>query len=385
MSKTDFPPEEFADRLRRVRAAIAASGLDWLLAIHPVSIHWLTGSDAKSFQAFQCLFVRADERPLVVLTREGERAEFEEDALVGEVRTWGGPEPEDPIDAFARLADDFGLRQGRGGMEAPAYYLHPHHYVRIKGLLGDALVAEPTTLIPDLKLVKSAREIALIREASRIADGAMEAFAGALGEGRSELELCGVVYGALLGAGSGLPASTLNLVSGERAHFAHGAPTNRKLRRGDAGNIEFGAAFRRYTTTIGRNFSMGPSSPRLREVERVVREAADACIAAIRPGVAATAPHEAAKAVIAKAGLDRFRIHTTGYGIAPGFPPSWGEPIHLFGASPYVLEAGMVLSVEPPVFIPAERIGVRIIDNVLVTAAGAELLSRYPREIIVSE
>jgi Xaa-Pro dipeptidase len=299
------------------------------------------------------------------------------------VRTWGGPEPEDPIDVFARLAADLGLLKGRGGMEVPAYYLHPHHYVRLKGVLGEALAAEPANLIHDLKLAKSPREIAYIREASRIADAAMTAFAGALADGRSELEICGTVYNALLSAGSGLPASTLNLVSGERAHFAHGAPTERRLRSGDAGNVEFGAAYRRYTTTIGRNFSLGPPSGRLREIDAIVREAADACVAAIRPGVAATVPHEAAKAVIGKAGLDRYRVHTTGYGLAPGFPPSWGEPVHMFGGSTYTLEPGMVLSVEPPVFIQAENIGVRNIDNVLVTQTGSELLSRFPRELIV--
>lgn len=384
MSKFDFPEAEFADRLRRVREAIARAELEWLVVVHPVSIHWLTGSDAKSYQAFQCVLVCAEERPLVVLTRQGERAEFEEDALVDEVRTWGGPEPEDPIEVFARLAEESGLTRGRVGLEVPAYYLHPHHYLRLRGLLGAALVGEPTNLIHDLKLVKSAREIAYVREASRIADLGMQAFAAALGEGRSELEVCGAVYQALLSAGSGLPASTLNLVSGERAHLAHGAPTERRLRVGDAGNVEFGAAYRRYTTTIGRNFSLGPTSPRLREVESVVREAADACISAIRPGVPATAPHEAAKAVIAKAGLDRYRIHTTGYGIAPGFPPSWGEPIHMFGGSSYTLQAGMVLSVEPPVFIPEEKVGVRIIDNVLVTERGCELLSGFSREMIIA-
>lgn len=384
MSKSDFPEAEFVDRLRRVREAVAKTGLDWLVVVHPVSIHWLTGSDAKSYQAFQCLLVSAEERPLVVLTREGERAEFEEDALVDEVRTWGGPEPEDPIEVFAGLAEESGLLSGRVGLEVPAYYLHPHHYVRLRKLLGDALVGEPTNLIHDLKLVKSGNEIAYVREAGRIADLGMQAFAGALAEGRSELEVCGAVYQVLLSAGSGLPASTLNLVSGGRAHFAHGAPTERRLRAGDTGNVEFGAAYRRYTTTIGRNFSLGPVSVRLREVESVVRVAADACIAAIRPGVPATAPHEAAKAVIAKAGFDRYRIHTTGYGIAPGFPPSWGEPIHMFSGSSYTLQAGMVLSIEPPVFIPEEKLGVRIIDNVLVTERGCELLSRFPREMIIA-
>ena len=94
-------------------------------------------------------------------------------------------------------------------------------------------------------------------------------------------------------------------------------------------------------------------------------------------------PHEAAKRVIATAGLDRHRVHTTGYGLAAGFPPSWGEPLNMFGGSTYVLRTGMVVSVEPPIFIGEEKIGVRIIDNVLVTDRGAELMSRQARELIL--
>ena len=59
MSKHDFAAEEFASRRARAREAIGAAGLDWFLAIHPVSIRWLTGSDAKSYQEFQCLLVPA--------------------------------------------------------------------------------------------------------------------------------------------------------------------------------------------------------------------------------------------------------------------------------------------------------------------------------------
>jgi Xaa-Pro dipeptidase len=231
--------------------------------------------------------------------------------------------------------------------------------------------------------VKSLAELAYIREASRIADAAMGDFVEALAEGQSELELCGVVYRGLLARGSGLPASTLNLVTGERCCFSHGAPTERRLRRGDFGNIEYGAAYRRYTATFGRQFCLGEPTPRMRELYAVVRQASDACIAEMRAGVPAVRPHEAAKRVIADAGLDRYRVHTTGYGIAPGFPPSWGEPIHMFGGSRYTLEAGMVLSVEPPVFIHEERLGVRIIDNVLVTETGTEILSRFTRDLIV--
>src|SRR4051812_12850573 len=176
MSKGDFSAPEFEDRLRRVREAAAAAGLDWLVLFHPVSIHWLTGSDAKSYQAFQCLFVNAHDGPTLMLTRESERCEFEQDALIGGLETWGGSEPEDPLAAFARIADRLGLRRARVGVEVPAYYLHPHHYGRIREMLGPALVAEPSRLVADLKAVKSAAEIAYVRRAAAIADEGLDSF-----------------------------------------------------------------------------------------------------------------------------------------------------------------------------------------------------------------
>lgn len=383
VSRHDFARSEFSARRAGLRAALGEAGLDWLVLFHPVSIHWLTGSDAKSYQEFQCLFVSVADGPLTVLTRAGEVAEFLDDALVDEVVGWGGGTAEDPIPHFARLALRLGLTKARVGIEVPAYYLHPHHYLAVKDCLGPALVAEPTSLVHDLKLVKSPTEIACIREAARIADAAMASFVEALAAGATELALAGRVIQALLETGSGIAASPINLVSGERSGFSHGAPTTRVLRPGDFGSIEYGATSRRYTATIGRQFVLGRPTPRMAELYDVVRRASDACIAAISAGVPVTVPHEAARRVIAKAGLDAHRVHTTGYGLAPGFPPSWGEPLHFLNGQPYTLEAGMVVTVEPPVFIAGERLGARLIDNVLVTEDGCELLTRYPRELIV--
>jgi Xaa-Pro dipeptidase len=386
MSKHDFTPDEFASRRARVRAAMDGAGLDWLIAFHPVSIHWLTGSDAKSYQEFQCLMIPAGDGPLTIMTREGERNEFEDDALVDEIVGWGGGVVEDPVALFAAQARRLGMLDRRVGIEVPAYYLHPHHYVQLKDVLGAALAAEATNLIHDLKLVKSPAELAYIRKAAAIADLGMQAFADAVHEGRSELSLAGKVYDAMLAAGSGLAASPINIVSGERSGFSHGAPTERLLRRGDYGSIEYGAMYKRYTSTIGRQFCLGQPTARMMELYDIVRRASDACIAAIRDGVPATVPHEAARKVIVDAGLERYRVHTTGYGLAPGFPPTWGEPLHMLGGSPYTIRAGMVITVEPPVFIGApERLGARIIDNVLVTKTGTELLSRFSRDLMVIE
>jgi Xaa-Pro dipeptidase len=383
VSKHDFTATEFADRRRRVSKAIADAGLDWLVAFHPVSIHWLTGSDAKSYQEFQCLLIPAGPGPLTIITREGEVNEYRDETLVDEIVGWGGGIVEDPIAVFAKQAKRLGLLQGRVGMEVPAYYLHPHHYVQLKDLLGKALVAEATNLIHDLKLVKSPAEWVYIRKAVKIADDAMDVFAKELREGVSELALAGKVYDSMLSAGGGLAASPINLVSGERSGFSHGAPTERTIRRGDYGNIEYGAMYRRYTATIGRQFSIGKPTPRMLELYDIVRRAADACMAAIRDGVPAIVPHEAARKVVVNAGMEQFRVHTTGYGLAPGFPPTWGEPLHMLNGSPYSLRAGMVITIEPPVFIGSERLGARLIDNVLVTKDGVELLSSFSRDLII--
>jgi len=383
MSKHDFPAAEFADRRARVSAAIAAAGLDWLVAIHPVSIHWLTGSDAKSYQEFQCLLIPAGAGPMTVMTRWGEVNEFRADALADEIQGWGGGIVEDPIEVFAKLARRLGLMSARVGLEVPGYYLHPHHYVQLRKVLGSALVAEPTTLIADLKLVKSPTELAYIRKAAGIADAAMTVFTDALADGTTELACAGKVYDALLSAGSGIAASPINLVSGERTSFSHGVPTDRVMRRGDYVNIEYGATYRRYTATIGRQFCLGAPTARMVELHDIVRRASDACIAAIRDGVPAVVPHEAARRVIVEAGLEPHRVHSTGYGLAPGFPPSWVEPLQMQDGSPYTIRAGMVLTVEPPVFIGSESLGARIIDNVLVTPDGAEILSRVSRDLVV--
>ena len=383
MSKHDFPEAEFRERQERTRHAIADAGLDWFLVINPVSLHWLIGSDTKGYTSFQCLPISAKPNRLVMFARETDRNELEDDTLVDEVRGWNGREPEDPMDGFARFIRDLDLTNARVGMEVPSWYLHPHHYLRIKAMLGDALVAEPNALVLDLKLVKSSQEHEYVRESARIADAALGALLARVAEGRTELELAATAFEMLLSAGSGLPASTMNLVTGERCSTVLGAPTSRRLKRGDPGHVEVAAAVKRYTSTIGRVWSLGEPTRRLRDLHDVVRQASDATIAAMRDGVPATVPHEAAKRVYVEAGLDQYRQHTSGYGMAAGFPPSWGEPVNMFGGNKYVLRAGMVVSVEPNLFIHEERLGVRLIDNVLITESGAELLSDRPRDLVV--
>jgi Xaa-Pro aminopeptidase len=119
------------------------------------------------------------------------------------------------------------------------------------------------------------------------------------------------------------------------------------------------------------------------DVYQVVRDAGDACMAEMRAGVSARVPHEIAKKVIVEGGLDECRLHMTGYAVGAAFAPSWVEPLIMDAGSEYTLEAGMVIAVEPPLFGLEDELGVRLIDNVLITQTGCERLSSTTRDLIL--
>lgn len=383
MPNLDFTAEEFQQRQQRVRNAMQGAGIDLLLAFNPVTIAYLIGCRSKSYQEFQVLFFTAEEGPMTIQTRLAEVAEIEDFTLADDVRGWGGREPQDPVEVFASIMREKNYLGRRIGMEVPNYYMNPRVHKQLVELLGSALVFDASSLVHDLKLVKSPAELAYVREASRIADAALDTIQATIKDGATECEVAGEAYRTLLSMGSDLPASPMNFVSGDRTCYGHGQPTQKPIRDGEFMHVEFGAAVKRYTATIARHFNLGAPSKRAQELHDIIRASCDACISAIKPGVAAVVPHEAAKQVIVDAGLDQYRLHTTGYGIAPGYPPSWGEDIHLFGDSTYTIEAGMLLSIEPPIFIKEEKIGARIIDNVIVTETGAEIVSTFSRDLVV--
>ncbi|MCP3934868.1 MAG: aminopeptidase P family protein [Actinomycetia bacterium] len=273
MSKQFFSQEEFTQRQLKVREAMEAAGIDLLLVVSPVHINYLIGATAKGYQEFRVLFFPLQPGPLVIQSRRPETPMLEADSFADEVRGWGGREPEDPVEVFEEIVRSHGFKGLRTGLEVPLYYLHPHDYQRVVDVLGDDLVMDATSLIGDIKLVKSAAEIEYVRQAGAILDRGMETCRSSLAAGRSEREVSADIHHTLLSAGSDIPASPMNFLSGPRSAFAHGEPTDRVLEPGDFMHIKFGAHYRRYCVTIGRQL----------------------CLGEIRAGVSAKVPHEVAK------------------------------------------------------------------------------------------
>jgi Xaa-Pro dipeptidase len=284
---------------------------------------------------------------------------------------------------FNEILHAKGYKGLRAGLEVPNYYLHPHDHRKLVDLLGDDLVMDATNLIGNLKLIKSPTEIDYVRKAAAMLDQGMETCCSSITAGKSERVISADVHHTLLAAGSDIPSSPMNFLTGPRSAFAHGEPTDRILESGDFMHIQFGAHYRRYCVTIGRQLCLGEPTQRMRNVYQVVRDAGDACMAEMRAGVPATLPHQAARKVIAGAGLDSYRLHMTGYAVGAAFPPSWIEPLIIDSGCEYTLEAGMVIAVEPPVFGLEDGLGVRLVDNVLITDTGCERLTTTTRDLIV--
>ncbi|MCP5072723.1 MAG: aminopeptidase P family protein [Rhodobacteraceae bacterium] len=383
MSKEFFTQAEFDNRHQKVRTAMETAGIDLLLVVAPQNINYLIGTPAKGYQTFAMLFFPLRPGPLTVISRLPEKPMLEAESLADDVRGFGEPADEDWMTVVKQIMTDRTYAGLRTGLEVPDYYLHASDYQRLQSLLGEALVMNATDLVGSIKLIKSPAEIAYIRQSAAILDKAMATCRSSLAAGRTEREVSADVHHTLLAQGSDIPSSPMNFLSGPRSAFAHGEPTDRVLETGDFMHIQFGAHVRRYCCTIGRQLCLGEPTERMREVYQLVRDAGDAAIGEMRAGVHATVPHEAAKSVIVEAGMERYRLHMTGYAVGVAFPPSWIDPLIMDSSSTQTLEAGMVVAVEPPLFGLEEGLGVRLIDNVLVTETGFEHLSETTRDLIV--
>ncbi len=383
MSKNFFAQSEFDARHKKVREAMDAADIELLLAAAPQNINYLIGTPAKGYQTFAMLFFPRDPGSLAIISRLPEKPMLEAESLADDVRGFGEPADEDWMTVVKQIMDDKKYHGQRIGLEVPDYYLHAHDYQRLKSLLGDALVMDATDLVGSIKLIKSPAEIAYVRKSAEILDKAMTTCRGSLAAGKTEREVSADIHHTLLSSGSDIPSSPMNFLSGPRSAFAHGEPTDRVLEAGDFMHIQFGAHANRYCCTIGRQFCLGEPTNRMRQVYQVARDACDAAIGEMKAGVHATAPHSAAKAVIAEAGMERYRLHMTGYAVGVAFAPSWIDPLILDSGCEQTLQAGMVIAVEPPLFGLEEGLGVRIIDNVLVTETGCEFLSKTPRDLTI--
>ncbi|WP_285672478.1 M24 family metallopeptidase [Paralimibaculum aggregatum] len=373
-----FTAEEFADRLARTRAEMAARGLDALLVFSPESQYWLTGYDTFGFCFFQCLVI--SEREPVLLTRSADLRQAELTSTIADIRVWRDRAGAQPADDLAALLGSLGLAGRRIGWETRTHGLTHANGAAVAARVPD--LVEASDLISGLRLVKSPAEIAHVREAARLGDLAWEAGLAAIGPGAGEAAVLAAMQNAVLAEGGDYPANEFIVGSGAAALLCRYQAGRRQLGARDQITLEWAGVSKHYHSALMKTVVVGEPTPRHRALQAAAEEALAACEAALTPGGRLGDVFDAHARVLDGHGLGQHRLNACGYSLGARFAPSWMEDQMLYEGAPAEIRPGMVIFIHMILMESPTQTAMCLGRTSLVGARGAEPLSAMPLGLV---
>jgi Xaa-Pro aminopeptidase len=235
----------------------------------------------------------------------------------------------------------------------------------------------PAPFVEPLREVKDEAELEVLREAALMGCKLFDWILGALRPGMKEIEVAAELeHQARLMGAEGMSFETI-VASGERSALPHGRATEAALPRRGFLTLDFGIILKGYCSDMTRSVFFGKPRPRERKAYSAVLEAQEAAVAAVAAGVSASEVDEAARARLRREGLAEAFSHSTGHGVGLEIH----EPPRIGAGQKSRLHAGMVVTIEPGVYLPGE-FGIRIEDMVQVTRTGGQVLTPAPKALI---
>ncbi len=264
-------------------------------------------------------------------------------------------------------------------------WMNMAEHARLHSALGKRASLHPVrAFLEELRAVKSAEEIALIR---RSVNANSEAYARTLKRmrlGLPELEIAAELEFQMKALGCEKPAFDTIVAVGERSALPHAHPSKRRFEANELLLIDMGATLDGYTSDMTRMVFSGAPPKRVRDLYRAVFDAQLAGLDAVRPGIAVSKVDAAARNVLKSHKLDKEFVHSTGHGLGLEIheAPRIGKPQKgVKKKDEMKLRAGMVITIEPGAYITGFG-GVRIEDTVLVTEKGCEVLTPTSKEFL---
>jgi Xaa-Pro aminopeptidase len=358
-------------RQRRLREVLPPQHLDVLLVTHPPNLHYLCGftgsAGALAVSESRSVFftdgrytdqARSEvQGPRIVITRKGPLAAAAE---------WLG----------SNRRSLAGSGRCRVGFEAE------HLTVAARKLLAAMLpsgfqLREAESLVEAARMVKEPEEIDRIREAVLLGASLFDHALKAIRPGTKETEVAGEMEHAARRAGAEQMAFETIIAAGQRSALPHGRASATPIPAQGFVVCDFGVILAGYCSDMTRTVYVGRPTEDARKMYEAVREAQQAAVAAVRPGVSVGEVDQSARKLLQVKGFGRYFTHSTGHGV--------GLEVH---EAPRVaagqtdrLQPGMVITIEPGVYIPGKW-GVRIEDMVVVTESGCDVLTPTTKELI---
>jgi Xaa-Pro dipeptidase len=378
-----FEPEEFEARRARTIEEMARRRFDAMLLFAPESQYWLTGFDSFGYVFFQCLVLTRD-GVFTLLTRSADLRQARHTSLVENVVVWTDQSGAGPATRLRELLNDLDLLGKRIGVEYDTHGLTAANGRALDDALKTfATVEDASDLVPALRVVKSAAELAYVRRAAALADDALDAALALIAPGADEANILAAMQSAVLAGGGDYPGIPFIVGSGADALLCRTRTGRRTLDARDQITLEFAGVYRHYHVALMRTVVVGTPGARHRELYAACAEALAACEETMAAGKTFGDVFDAHARVMDAHGMTRHRLNACGYSLGARYAPSWMDWPMFYRDNPAVIRPGMVLFAHM-ILMDSDAGAAMCLGRTYLTTEGApEPLSRHGVDMLV--
>jgi Xaa-Pro aminopeptidase len=351
------------EKLQKLRSHFENIGIDGILITSPYNRRYMTNFSGTAGAAL----ISGEEALFITDFRYVEQAKKQ---CEGYTIVKHGPSL---IEEVARQLEKLGIKKLAFEQDFVSYSTYQTYKKTFK-----AELVPVSGLIEKLRLIKTESEIKILKEAADIADAAFNHIVNFIRPGITELEVSNELEFFMRKSGATSSSFDTIVASGYRSALPHGVASDKVIDNGDIVTLDFGAYYKGYVSDITRTVSVGEPNPKLKEIYEIVLEAQLRGVEGIKPGITGKEADALTRDLITDKGYGEYFGHSTGHGI--GLEVHEGPTLSMRNDA--VLEPGMVVTVEPGIYIPGLG-GVRIEDDVLITKDGNELLTHSTKELII--
>ena len=348
-------------RLARLRQSLEKLELDGIIIDRRENIYYLSGFTGG---ADGHLLITAEEALLFTDSRYTEQA-------ARESPDWVLIEEKPPL---GKALQEKAGRYRKIGLEDTVSY---RFYREMNEKLGESLVPV-SGIIEELRIIKEPEELDHLRQAATIGSEVFADLLTTIQPGMTEKAVADLIISGLRQRGAEKESFDPIAVSGLNAALPHGMPGERILQKGDMLTLDYGGFYRGYAGDMTRTVAIGQADEVLRDRYNKLLDAQQYGVELVRAGVSCADLDRQVRNRLGNYGLDQYFGHGSGHGIGLEVH----EMPHVSSRSQRVLEPGMVITIEPGVYIPGWG-GIRIEDSVIVNDHGCEIITNSPKQLIV--
>ena len=379
-----FTEQELESRRDNVVSELQAKGLAALLIFRQESMYYLTGYDTTGYSQFQCLYLGADGR-LILLTRSADLRQARLTSVIEDIRIWVDRAGVNPGRDLWDILEEQGCRGQKVGVELEAWCLTGKRWEYVRAELeGKCQWEDQSELVSRLRLVKSDAEIEYVRKAAALADDAWLAAQRTARPGTPEQDILAAMTSAVFQGGGDYTATRFIIGSGETALNVRNFTGYRTLGDNDQLQLEFGGAYRHYHSALMRTILTGEPNPRHVEMHAACAEALQACKDACRPGATFGDIFQAHADALDRAGFGSHKLNACGYSLGALYPPTWMDWPMIFRDNPVVVEPNMVIFMHMILLDAETTLAMSLGDTVLTTAGDCETLTKLGQGLVVN-